>query len=190
MMRSGMMPDDEACWNDRVESRVLLSGAEAADRFFMKIREAVRSLRGKRIVLLGEFPGNESAGMLQGLRFALVRRLLTAGCSVVASGAHVATHASALLSHPGFTISADPYEAMNGADAILVMSSPGCRPLDLIAAKHRVRRPILADAGPFLNASAVRAAGFQYLRASSEGSGDILSLPVASPADLPAALAS
>ena len=161
------------------------------ENFFLNLRAMVRTLRGKRIAMLGLSADRQPAGSIDSSALYMAQRILDAGCTVVAYDAQVKAHAVTVLSHPRFSWSDDPYEAMNGADAIVAMTDgPVCRNLDLVAAKHRVRRPILADAGPFLSATAVRAAGFQYAAPEATNCREAISLPATLPPGFHAALAS
>lgn len=159
--------------------------------FFLNLRAMVRTLRGRRIAMLGLSAYRQTASSSESGALYMAQRILDAGSTVVAYDARLGAHAAMVVSHPRFTCTDDPYEAMNGADAIVVMTdSAVIRNLDLVAAKHRVRRPILADAGPFLSAAAVRAAGFQYTAPGAASCREVISLPATLPPGIHSALAS
>lgn len=168
-----------------------IDDSELMEDFFLSLRAMVRTLRGKRIAMLGLSADRQTAGSIDSTALSMAQRILDAGSTVVAYDARLGAHAAMVLSHPRFACTDDPYEAMNGADAIVVMTDcTVSRNLDLVAAKHRVRRPILADAGPFLSAAAVRAAGFQYTAPGATCCREVISLPATLPPGVHSALAS
>jgi UDPglucose 6-dehydrogenase len=192
MGRSWKISDvGEICLDNRVEVRSRSLEPASVDGFFRRLRTAVRTLYGKRIAMLGWCPGAHSLTPREAASMEVLRRILGAGCTVIAAEPDTGSRDQARLAHPGLVVAEDFYEAMNGVDAIVVMANTReCRQLDLIAAKHRVRRPILADAGPFLDAAAVREAGFQYVRSGCETGSDRLTLSPAIMPGISAALAS
>ena len=136
------------------------------DGLFLNLRSAVRTLRGRRIAMLGYIP-EPLIGDLGTHCAAFAARLQASGCALVAVGDCGAQRESGRI-EPAIDWAEDLYEAMNGADALVMMRSfPALQHLDLIEAKHRVRRPILADACRNLSPAVVQAAGFRYVGCES-----------------------
>jgi UDPglucose 6-dehydrogenase len=64
---------------------------------------------------------------------------------------------------PRATICGDPLEALDGADAAVVVTEwPQLAQLDWRAAAGRMRRPLLIDGRNMLDPDELRAAGFTY----------------------------
>ncbi|MGB6198967.1 MAG: UDP binding domain-containing protein, partial [Candidatus Acidiferrales bacterium] len=63
----------------------------------------------------------------------------------------------------GVMLAADPYEAAQAADAVVLMTPwPEFRALDFVRLRASLARPILVDAHNFLDRSAAGAAGLAY----------------------------
>lgn len=62
-----------------------------------------------------------------------------------------------------FSLAGDPYAAVEGADALVLMSPwAGVESLDLARLAASMARPVLLDAGNHLDPEAARSAGFEY----------------------------
>jgi UDPglucose 6-dehydrogenase len=126
-------------------------------RVIGKLQEHLGSLRGKTVTLLGLAfkPGTDDIREAPSL--ILAGRLVAEGADVRAWDP-VADGATAL---PQATISADPLDALDGADAaVLVTEWPELADLDWAEAARRMRNPLLVDGRNMLDPAMLRAAGF------------------------------
>ena len=88
-------------------------------------------------------------------------RLSGEGAAVTAYDPVAAERATELL--PGVEIKQTAMEALDGADAaVLVTEWPEFAELDWAAVARRMANPLLIDGRNFLDADAIRAAGFTY----------------------------
>jgi len=65
--------------------------------------------------------------------------------------------------HPQLRFTVDAAEALNGADAVVLVTEwPEFRALDPVATRALVARPVIIDARNCLDAAAWREAGWEY----------------------------
>ena len=128
-------------------------------RVIGKLERRVGPLRGKRIALLGLAfkPGTDD--MREAPSLVLAGRLLSEGAEVTAWDP-IADGASHLR---GVTITQTALEALDGADAVVVVTEwPEVRELDWGAAGELMRSRIVVDGRNVLDPEAMRALGFVY----------------------------
>ncbi len=133
---------------------------EQLSRLFEKMYSACSGLRGRRVGLLGLTykPGTNTLRRSHAL--ALARRLLEAGAEVRAFDPQLPEPSAET---DGVTLCADPYQAAESADAVLLMTPwPEFKGLDLARLRRAVRQPVLLDAHNLLDDRAARVAGFHY----------------------------
>jgi UDPglucose 6-dehydrogenase len=124
-----------------------------------KLKQHLGSLRGSSVALLGLAFKPNTDDTREAPSLVLAGRLVAEGADVhawdpVADGA-------AIL--PQATIHGSPLEALEGADAaVLVTEWPELAGLDWAEAGRRMRNPLLVDGRNMLDPSALRAAGFTY----------------------------
>jgi UDPglucose 6-dehydrogenase len=124
-----------------------------------KLRRHLKILQGRRITLLGLAfkPGTDD------LRDAPAIEIATA---LLRAGALVRAHdplVEEVPACPGLRIAANPYEAAERADAlVLVTEWPDYLGLDLCELRARMRGDLILDGRNFLDPSAVHAAGLRY----------------------------
>jgi UDPglucose 6-dehydrogenase len=107
---------------------------------------------------------------------ALVKALLAEGAAVRAYDPEAMEKAKAIL--PGITYCADPYEAAEGADAILVVTEwDEFRKMDWSRLATIVERPLIIDGRNTLAREEVAANGFHYI-----GIGGVSAAPQIAPA--------
>jgi UDPglucose 6-dehydrogenase len=127
-------------------------------RVIGKLQQHLGSLRGKTVALLGIAFKPNTDDVREAPSLVLAGRLVAEGADVrawdpVADG-------SAL---PRATICGDPLEALDGADAAVVVTEwPQLAQLDWRAAAGRMRNPLLIDGRNMLDPDELRAAGFTY----------------------------
>jgi len=128
-------------------------------RVIGKLQQHLGSLRGKTVALLGLAFKPNTDDMRDAPSLVLAGRLVAEGADVRAWDP-VADGAAAL---PRATICADPLEALDGADAaVLVTEWAQLAQLDWADAAGRMRNPLLVDGRNMLDPQAMRAAGFVY----------------------------
>jgi UDPglucose 6-dehydrogenase len=140
-----------------------------------KLKQRLGSLRGKTIALLGLTFKPQTDDLREAASIVLAARLIHEGADVRAYDPMLAAGDHPLF--PGVTITAEPEDALDGADAaVLVTEWPEFGRLDWAAAAALMARPLLVDGRNFIDPAAAAAAGLDY-----EGIG--LGDPVAVPAD-------
>jgi UDPglucose 6-dehydrogenase len=137
--------------------------AQQRTRFVAKIQKALRgNLNRKKIAVLGLAfkPGTDD--VRQAPSIDVIRHLEDLGAIVVGTDPVARDTASRLL--PSTRIVADPYECVDGADAIaLVTEWPEFVSLDWERVGQLVRHRVIVDGRNCLNVDAVVAAGFTYV---------------------------
>jgi UDPglucose 6-dehydrogenase len=129
-------------------------------RLTERVAGACGGLRGATIALLGLTykPGTSTLRRSASLEFAA--RLTRAGARVRAHDPQVHAPTPETI---GVTLAADPYEAAQAADAVVLMTPwPEFRALDFARLRASLARPVLVDAHNFLDRSAAGAAGLAY----------------------------
>jgi UDPglucose 6-dehydrogenase len=128
-----------------------------------KVLEALGSEpRGKRVALLGLTFKPNTDDMRDSPAIAIAQTLIDAGVEVVAYDPKGMDLAAPMM--PEVTMSASPYEAVDGADAVaLVTEWDAFRALDLGRMKALLKAPVLVDLRNVYDPAEVRAAGFTYV---------------------------
>ena len=119
-------------------------------------------MRGKRIAVWGLAFKPNTDDVRFAPSIALVKALLAEGASVRAYDPEAMEKAKAIL--PEITYCADPYEAAEGADAILVVTEwDEFRKMDWSRLATIVERPLIIDGRNTLTREEVAANGFHYI---------------------------
>src|ERR687897_441272 len=130
-------------------------------RVIGKLQEHLGTLRGKTVTLLGLAFKPNTDDVREAPSLVLAGRLIAEGAQIRAWDP-VADGAAAL---PRATIYPDPLDALDGADAaVLVTEWPQLAELDWREAATRMRNPLLIDGRNMLDPADLRAAGFTYDR--------------------------
>ena len=120
------------------------------------------SARGKRVAMLGLTFKPNTDDMRDSPAIAIAQTLIDAGTQVVAYDPEGMELARPLM--PGVEMAGSPYEAIEGADAIaLVTEWDAFRALDLKRVKQIARAPVLVDLRNVYEPAEMRAAGFVYV---------------------------
>jgi len=152
----------EVGYDFRLLDEVMRINEEQRLRFLRKVRNALWTLRGKRLGVLGlAFKGGtddirESPAVL------LVQSLVQEGCVVAAYDPAAMERAREVLrSNVEFVSS--PYEAAAGADALLILTEwEEFATLDLPQINSKLRYPIVIDGRNLYNPEVMAAHGFTY----------------------------
>ena len=141
------------------------------DRFIEKVRQELWVLRGRKIAVLGlAFKPNTDD-----VRFApaieLLRVLVHEGAIVSAYDPQAAEKAKAVL--PDVRYCASPYEAAQGADAILIATEwEEFGNLDWDELTRIVARPLVVDGRNMFNPAEIAARGFTYISIGRQPASD------------------
>jgi len=140
-------------------------------RVIKKLTSRLGSLVGKRIALLGLAFKPHTDDMRGASSLVLAARLDGEGATVSAYDPVAMERASAEL--PEVEMCDSALQALEGADAaVLVTEWPEFAELDWSEAAALMARPLLVDGRNFLDAEALRAAGFEYEGIGRESAGD------------------
>ncbi len=128
-------------------------------RVIGKLQEHLGTLRGKTVTLLGLAFKPNTDDVREAPSLVLAGRLVAEGAQIrawdpIVDGKRVI---------PQATVLADPLEALDGADAaVLVTEWPQLAQVDWAEAAKRMRNPLLVDGRNMLDPAELRAAGFTY----------------------------
>jgi len=134
---------------------------ECIDRYMEKVNKALWVVKGKRVAVLGlAFKANTDD-----VRFSpaleVVKRLLAEGAVVQATDPEAISRAKTLF--PQVSYHADPYAALQSADAALVCTEwDEFRKLDWEKAGKLMSRKLVIDGRNLYDPAKVRALGFEY----------------------------
>jgi UDPglucose 6-dehydrogenase len=135
---------------------------EQRTRFLRKVKRALWTLKGKKLAVLGLAFKNGTDDIRESPAMAIVRSLLKEGCSITAYDPAAMAHAARELSS-AVKFAGDPYEAIQGADACLVLTEwEDFAALDLARVKQLLRYPILLDGRNLFRPAQMNAAGLNY----------------------------
>ncbi|MBK5110110.1 MAG: UDP-glucose/GDP-mannose dehydrogenase family protein [Thermoleophilia bacterium] len=130
-------------------------------RVVSKLVRHLDSLVGKRVALLGLAFKPDTDDMREASSLVLSARLRGEGAEVVAYDPVARENARTLL--PGVEVMVTAEQALEGADAVVLVTEwPEFRDLDWAGAAASMRRPLIIDGRNFLDADAMRQAGFTY----------------------------
>ena len=131
-------------------------------RAVAKLQENLRTLKGKKIALLGLSFKPETDDLREAPSLEIARALGSLGARVVGYDPVAAKAASGLL--PGMGVAFDPHAALEGAHAAVVVTEwEEVRSLDLSRAAALMEQPkLLVDGRNAMNPAAARAAGLLY----------------------------
>jgi UDPglucose 6-dehydrogenase len=128
-------------------------------RVISKLQRRLGSLRGRRVALLGLAfkPGTDD--MREAPSLVLAGRLLAEGADVSAWD----PVADGVSLFRGVEIARSPLEAVEGADAVVIVTDwPELRELDWADVVSRMRRPLVVDGRNMLDPRELRELGFEY----------------------------
>jgi UDPglucose 6-dehydrogenase len=145
-------------------SAVMAVNEEQRERFVKKVREALWTLRGKRLAVLGLAFKGGTDDVRDSPALEIVRRLAEEGASIVAFDPAAMERAAHQLSRsPNISFASGALEACNGSDALLILTEwQEFRMIDLKRIRESLRLPIIIDGRNLLVAEEVEAAGLVY----------------------------
>ena len=137
---------------------------EQRNRFMRKVRKALWTLKGKKLAVLGLAFKNGTDDLRESPAVAIIKALLKEGCSVTAYDP-AAMHRAEEEFGPNSPVkfAAGAYEALEGADACLVLTEgEDFAALDLGRVKQLLRYPIVVDGRNLFQPARMEAAGLNY----------------------------
>jgi UDPglucose 6-dehydrogenase len=152
----------ESGYEFRLLDEVMRINEDQRHRFLRKVHNALWTLRGKRLGVLGlAFKGGtddirESPALL------LVQTLLQEGCQIAAYDPAAQQRAREVL-NSRVEYASDAYEAARGADALLILTEwDEFASLDLDRLHQQLKYPIVIDGRNLYDPEAMAAHGFTY----------------------------
>ena len=149
-----------------VETRIVDAVIDANDRqrdaMIPKIEKLVGDLNGKRIGVLGLSFKPETDDMRESPAIDIVHSLIEKGARVSAFDPVAMDEAKHFIN--GIEYAEDEYEAINGADAMVIITEWNqFRALDLGKVKSLLKTPCIADLRNIYEPDDIRALGFEYV---------------------------
>ena len=144
-----------------VEAVVSVNEARKA-RMAEKIEQAFGAVKGKTIAVLGLTFKPNTDDMRDAPSLVIVPRLQQAGASIRAYDPEGTKEARGLL--PGITLCGSAYEALEGADGVVILTEWNeFRALDMARVKWLLKRPLMVDLRNIYRPQQMAADGFTYV---------------------------
>jgi UDPglucose 6-dehydrogenase len=152
----------ECGYEFRLLDEVMRINEEQRQRFLRKVRNALWTLRGKRLGVLGLAFKGGTDDIRESPAILLIRSLLQEGCKVTAYDPAAIERAREVLP-AGVEYAKSSYEAASGADALLILTEwEEFASLDLRELNTRLRYPIVIDGRNLYDPEVMLANGFTY----------------------------
>ncbi len=143
------------------ETRKRAMGRKVLDALTRHSGGGAEAARGKKVALLGLTFKPNTDDMRDSPAIAVAQTLTDAGVKVVAYDPEGMELAKPLM--PDVTMVDDPYIAIEGADAVAIVTEwDAFRALDFARIKNLAKSPVLVDLRNIYQADDLRAAGFEY----------------------------
>jgi UDPglucose 6-dehydrogenase len=144
-------------------TEVMAVNEDQKRRFVTKVRDALWTLRGKRLGVLGLAFKGGTDDCRESPAIQLVRQLHAEGAEIVAYDPAAMQRAESFLTPGTVTYAENAYAACVGVDALLILAEwPEFAALDLCQIRAVMNLPIVLDGKNLLDPDKVRAAGLQY----------------------------
>jgi UDPglucose 6-dehydrogenase len=131
---------------------------------FSKIQNRIGDLKGKKIAIWGLAFKPNTDDMRDASSLVLIRALFNAGATVIANDPESMEVAESMLAGKGqITFCGDPYQALEGADALAIVTEwKTFRSPDFTRVRELLTEPIIFDGRNLYDPWAVSAAGIEY----------------------------
>jgi UDPglucose 6-dehydrogenase len=131
-------------------------------RFIRKVRGALRTIKNKRLAVLGLAFKDGTDDVRESPAIHVIEGLLEEKCQIVAFDPAAMDRARQILGSR-INYAADPYSAAKGADALLILTEwKEFANLDLVRIKHALRSPIVLDGRNIFTQAEMAKAGLNY----------------------------
>ncbi len=153
----------ECGYDFRLLDEVININEDQRHRFLRKVRQALWTLRGKKLGVLGlSFKGGTD-DVRESPAVAIVQMLLKEGSEICAYDPAAAKNAAQILPGTGISYASSPYEAASGADALLILSDwAEFASLDLDRLHSLLAYPIVIDGRNLYDPTMMANRGFLY----------------------------
>ena len=144
------------------------------DIFVRKIRQAIWTLPGKTLGILGLAFKAGTDDIREAVSLRIIRALLDEGCILRLYDPQAIPNTQQVFpaSTERLTYCPSAYEAAHGAQALLLLTEwEEFRQLDLLRLRGLMEVPVLVDGRNLFDPDAVRKAGFEYVCMGREGTG-------------------
>jgi len=170
---------EECGYQLRLLDEVIHINDEQRQAFLRKVRIALRTLKGKRLAVLGLAFKGGTDDIRESPAVAIVKALLSQECSVVAFDPAAMERAKAELEYENLSFAADPYAAASQADALLILTDwEEFGTLDLAHIKSALHYPIVLDGRNLYDPDEMTSHGLTYY---SVGRPPVISQPAQQP---------
>jgi UDPglucose 6-dehydrogenase len=152
----------ECGYEFRLLDEVMRINDDQRQRFLRKVRNALWTLRGKRLGVLGLAFKGGTDDIRESPAILLVQALLQEGCQVAAYDPAAQERAREVL-NSSVEYASDAYEAARGADALLILTEwDEFASLDLDRLHQQLKYPIVVDGRNLYDPESMAAHGFTY----------------------------
>jgi UDPglucose 6-dehydrogenase len=152
----------ECGYDFRLLDEVIRINEEQRRRFIRTVRNALWTLRGKRLAVLGLAFKGGTDDVRESPAILLVQSLLQEGCQICAYDPAAHARAKEVL-NASVEYANSPYEAATDADAVLILTEwEEFAALDLARLHAAVKYPIVIDGRNLYDPAAMTARGFTY----------------------------
>lgn len=153
----------ECGYDFRLLGEVARINEEQCQRFLRKARNALWTLKGKRLAALGLAFKGGTDDVRESPALAVIGTLLEEGCEIVAYDPAAMEAARATLPPDKVRFASDAYQAAAGADALLILTDwEEFSALDLDRMHAALKYPIVIDGRNLFDPDTMRDHGFQY----------------------------
>lgn len=153
----------ECGYDFRLLDEVININEDQRHRFLRKIRQALWTLRGKRLAVLGLAFKGGTDDVRESPAIALVQMLLNEGCQICAYDPAAMERAREVLTVTGMSYARSPYDAAQGADALIILTDwAEFGALDLDRLHAALAYPIVVDGRNLYDPEAMGRHGFRY----------------------------
>jgi UDPglucose 6-dehydrogenase len=154
----------ECGYDFRLLEEVMHINDEQQERFLRKVRGALWTIRGKRLGVLGLAFKGGTDDIRESPAISIVEWLTKEGAQVQAYDPAAMERARGILPSRNTLFVNSPYEAAEGADALLVLTEwDEFKDLDYSRIRESLRYPIIVDGRNLLNPEEMRNLNFIYL---------------------------
>lgn len=142
---------------------IIKINADQKKRFVQKVREALWTLRGKRLGVLGLAFKGGTDDIRESPALDIIQQLLAQDSSICAYDPAAQARTQEVLKN-SISYAKDPYQAADGADALLILTDwEDFANLDLARLKRLLRYPIIIDGRNLYSCESMKEYGFHYV---------------------------
>lgn len=156
----------EAGYNFDLLDSVMRINEDQRAQFLRKVREALWTLRGKRIAVLGLAFKAGTDDIRESPAIEVIKALLKEGCKITAYDPVAMNRASKEIQEQcgqSVELATDAYSAAAGADAALILTEWNeFAALDLARLRNEMRLPVIVDGRNLYRPEVMETAGFLY----------------------------